>query len=487
MPALGMRILAILSGALVVLVFAHLLLPAADLARVHAARPRVPAELPLPGATPPLTLPGSVEAIAADASAPRVPARIAEEEVEVESPAAFPPARFLGGARSDDDPALVHVRVLDVDGEPLANTRFSVRTRPPESAEEFMKWSYTRALVESDDEGRLRFEVEPAWAGAAGDAAFAIYPYSDDHLPDQPAPRTVRLTCAFPLASAELDFGQVRLTSLPPLFAGRVVDDRGIPVPHPRVLVILGEAPPGIAPPLFDDLLTGEGDEGGYFVIHGEIPEGIERELVAYGDGYGNAELLPVIGDRFDQLLVANRESTIRGCILPEGDAPRSLITVQVAERPDDYLTRNRVQAEADGSFEITGLCPGRYTVRGRIGTSSDNLFEVNGVDVTPGQVVSDPRLQNIELTQPLHRFELQVVDRLGEPVPDAMLWIRRVAFGGRYPVDAAGRVVLASPNPLLQIAVRAPGRRDAHFTVTAAEQTLTVGSLLPEVADASR
>lgn len=302
----------------------------------------------------------------------------------------------------------VALRLLDESGEPFASAQVLV-------------WCGRIADTWSTDgAGRLRLRIDQPWSPSEarklrilGFDDRSYFPPRGPAWNDEHQDLAVEVDLSYDIPSGEHDLGTHTLRRPPPLLDGRVVDDRGQPVPFASVRVEHEIAAETTAPPAADgaaefaDLTTLEVDATGRFALRSRS-EARRFRLVAV-----RAELLPG-----DPLLVArgSRDLELRmqrpaflagtvrlpprergpGAILylemppPPPEARRLPREERARQRPRPSTTR--VATIEDGAFDFGPLQAGRGLVSLVALPSGEVLAELE-VELHPGERCSDPRL----------------------------------------------------------------------------------------------
>lgn len=391
--------------------------------------------------------------------------------------------RVVGGP-TPDEPTREHViavepvdelfrgRLLDADGEPLADAagRYVVDWNPGSG-------------IGPDIPRRLSTDAEGRFADAwkvmnLRRGAWTLYLRVD-------VAGGVPLVGSFEFPFARRALGDLRLEPAPLLAEGRVVDERGRPVPGAEVAVSgCRREPPEDENAAGEDevgwlsyhwspveVFDGVCDESGTFRLYGR-PWDPHLSLCATGD-----EVTPARRTRFtpgerDLEVLAVHPGTIDGMlILPDFVEPEELrvgiVEWRLVSRLSFCFSKARycaAQPEPSGRFRLEWIPFERVGVCVTFGEQRLPLVTIEDVPVELGGASEDPRLDAIDLTRCLNRLTLLVVDEEGQPVPEAKVELRRAGATVDAPtlhrVVRDGELRCAVPWARLDVTVRAGGFR---------------------------
>ncbi len=367
-------------------------------------------------------------------------------------------------------------RLLDADGAPVADQRFSFAAdlydpppRHPAAGPRRLRYSYHS----TDGEGRVRF------------------PYSDDvttpgrflriveQSPRRGAPpgwvaRFAQVDFpALTLDGSRLEVGDLVLRDVPILVAGRAVDESGAPVKGATLQCRYA---------------VGEGDERawhnvnftngsrrqtnaeGWFEVR-SLQEATQLEVSAYRRGVGGSERILVPPYSTDVLLAVLPEEDyektrgkVEGWMLLDEDIPTLLLTAELhGERGkrDSYVF--------GGAFEFRHVLPGRHRFEVRTDRTDFLLETIEGVVVHAGETTHDPRLEGIDLRGRLRLLRLRLVTTEGHPVYKEYVHVGvRRGEEGRIRTDEEGRltVLMRVEDPTVRVGLRGHVPVDVAWTV---------------------
>jgi hypothetical protein len=194
-------------------------------------------------------------------------------------------------------------------------------------------------------------------------------------------------------ASVEIRDGANRLDlSLPAGIevSGRVVDARGAPVAGASVSLL------GLPPASTSWGLQAVSSADGLFLIQ-DVPEGVYR-LIGQRRGFARSEApgtVEVGGDPVQGLeLRLSPGAVVRGKLLGLGPTDRDRVEIQASG--ESSLALSPAQVEADGSYRIPDLSPGRWTVL--VLLRSRGLVAQEAVEIGDGE---EEVLLDIEIPAP--------------------------------------------------------------------------------------
>jgi RNA polymerase sigma factor (sigma-70 family) len=385
---------------------------------------------------------------------------------------------FVVVARSLD----VEGRVEEVGGQPLSSARirfalpegFEARFDRPLEGSVSLAWSAV-----SDADGRFVLRGMPALPGARLRAVLEGFSAGEIAAPAGPAdPATIVLARPEKPASGRV--------------AGRVVDDRGNPVPLARVFLGLASVPTDARGEFAIDVARAVSTDRIVAVKAGWRPGVIERTRQPRGEDTGWPRIVEIVlpgpvlelrgrvvdpkGEPVPGLRVSIADPTPIGAIgrmpvhaefLASGDPIPPLALESESRMPsedgdrfnDAYMGVGGPSAffhyavtGADGSFVVRGLDDKRYRLRLQDpATCAYETTDELRAGAGPAHVVWQP--------PPIwDRVSGTVVDDEDRPVAGAIVLLEREAFGVRSRVFG-GRVYVSLRDPREQIATDASGR----------------------------
>lgn len=276
-----------------------------------------------------------------------------------------------------------------------------------------------------------------------------------------------------------IDLGDVVLQPPPILVSGRVVDASGSGVARASVVVVFrpqisAEDPKKLAelralgyatqdeewlPTRQPELQT---DENGNFVWRGEIAA-MSLAVMGVAPGF-LVSTIPFERGARDVVVPIEREAALAGSVKLLDSFAGQALWVR-ARKSQTELRASRVDGE--GKFEIRQLERGVVSVVVTIEPGGRELAVVDGVEVRPGEVTRDPRLDSFDLSQRVHVFELSVRSRAGDPVLGGRIHYSIPDAAPSQPTSVlirGGRALIASAEPALDLHVEAPGFRTRNL-----------------------
>lgn len=279
------------------------------------------------------------------------------------------------------------------------------------------------------------------------------------------------------------DLGEVALPLLPVLAAGRVVaGESGLPLQGVLIELALREE-------ASDDKRTEEArwlseyrrsvvtNSRGEFLLRRERPERAAR-LHLSKPGYFSASSATTFEPGDEQLeLRMERGGVVEGrVLLAEGTSPAQLDVELTREVREGIRGSYHPEFEADGSFRIEGIVPGRYTLYSPVRHSLPSRIEIRGIEVEAGKTAADPRLAAIDARE-LHflNIELRVLNPSGDRVHSADVYVLDPT-GTRiieevHVSDGFGR--LQVPGSALDLRIRSAGLRTQTIRRVSANLTI--------------
>lgn len=312
--------------------------------------------------------------------------------------------------RDDVVPApTVSIRVLAQDGSALTRATLHVVLACPGFER--------RETLRTDAEGRLSIALDREVRGR-DDAMLAILRRGDGQLTEYRGEAHVPLRGATGPGAHALD--DVALHDEVPIVQGVVLDESGQPVSGVDLIATHGFATSGGSG--FRNLGDGapadhrvRSGRDGSFVIKAFAPRATSPKLAVYGDG--ERILLrgedPQPGAERHEVVVA-KGARISGRTTHAIEPGRTLI-VRARDREEREQSG---YVEADGTFVITGLAPGRYALLVYDAEIWEQaLATIEGLELVAGEACADPRLASIDWKEERRRARVTVVDGRGAAV----------------------------------------------------------------------
>lgn len=346
-----------------------------------------------------------------------------------------------------EDALRMRGRLVTEEGDPIVTRELSVDVHCRVGNRSFPSLDL---FGSTDDDGRFEL-VHPSWGPGIVPARLRIAVASTLDAP-------IRLaTLEAPRLTPEhvLELEDVVVTVPSGTARGRVLDEEGEGIAAARIDVRVKETPvpsrslprrrgdPGgrgklVSPQTPDPFLEGTSRRHGHFDLALEADrDGYEIRALAPGFAPGAWHAVAP-GDEGIELRL-HRASTIAGSFrLPDAlpfDELRFGLDVpgrhDLANLFSGYLT-----SDAGGHFRKSDLAPGFYDFQVSLRGEPTPLVTIAGIEVPPGTLVRDPRLQEIDLDAVLEVVAVEIVDDRGAPIPGGM--IRLLAEGESAPADRA-------------------------------------------------
>jgi hypothetical protein len=212
--------------------------------------------------------------------------------------------------------------------------------------------------------------------------------------------------------AGEHDFGSVRMTDLPFIVQGYVVDDRDAAVPGARVRLRSTPIPNRdyVLDPLAE--CAAVSDTSGFFKLRG-VPSKPDIDLVCEAPDLVMMPLDHVErGDKKVRIVMARLGTLVSKFLLPPG-LSSDLVSLEVIAGEQ----HNVLHPDASDIVHMARLTPGKITLEVRVTGISQPVITIADVDVKPGGEVTDPRAVQIDLRQRVFQRTLHVNDPDGKPI----------------------------------------------------------------------
>ena len=371
-------------------------------------------------------------------------------------------------------PALTF-RVIDEHGAPLGNDVANASFAPADETKRLPRSGpirTSRQRVETDTNGRARVVVR----GNAARREGLLLEVSTGrrlrgHIDGDPA-RIGSTAIPHPLRTGEdHDLGDVRLSPMPLLVSGLVVDERRRPVPSARLYI---RYPVGESWYNLPGSVTLSGP-GGRFEIQFEEPIPAVRVSATKGDDL--AKSIEVRAGTRDVVLVLRPEESVerppgqvRGSLSPiAGDVPFQAVRVVLRDAQD----REREAELFQRFFHFDGLRPGVYHVDLRAEGTGRLLHRIEYV-VVPDGWCKDARLLDIDLDPYCAPLRLRLRDAEGAWLgPTAVTLHDGDDRPSRMRTDSQGRLFTLVPRDGRRLTVEVAGHHPVEVVPAAEEQVV--------------
>ncbi len=219
------------------------------------------------------------------------------------------------------------------------------------------------------------------------------------------------------------ELGTLRLTGLPVLAFGVVVDDAGQPVPDATIRLQRYALVKDRETWANATLAAAVTAPDGTFELLGNPPPG---QLRVHADARGHfAGASPPIVPGGQLRIALDRAGALAGRVLLPGWMPNDAATLHLRPRLDAQKEgATGLQARGGGRFRIGNLRPGVYDAEIRVRNLPDAAVRLDAVVIGPGDN-RDPRLQPIDLRQSVFRYRLNAVGPAGRVPLDGPILAR--------------------------------------------------------------
>jgi hypothetical protein len=300
-------------------------------------------------------------------------------------------------------------RLLDEGGMPLAERSVEVRLQSggnERGTHEFV----------SDSEGRFRCTIESR--GVLRELTLELLAAKDD----ADVARTKALELAT-LPPEDVDLGDVVLEPAGLIAAGIVLDAADEPVEGAGVQAQFGLTD-GRGRMRWDSARSALGATSGAdgrFELRG-ITQPEELRLVASKRGWTDAGPVASRLGAEDVVLRLSRSGALEGALLLNPGVEPGLFQVRASwSQVDAYggdLRRNAsTRVEGSGRFVIDNVAPGRVGVEIALAGTGRRFDLIEGLLVTSGETMRDPRLNPVDLSDDVFAYEIAVLDGARRPV----------------------------------------------------------------------
>lgn len=367
------------------------------------------------------------------------------------------------------DAAMLHGRVLDEQGAPMASREltFLINSR---------RGRLEGEEVVLDRDGRFHLPYEPRDPGVAP-FRFQVRDEADLDVPG--------LARTLPALASEgvTDMGDLQLGGLAQVAFGRVVDDLGAPIADASVQ-LQRERPSGrngdrlrFQDEAFTDART---DENGEFRMFGDM-ESARYRLRVRADGYFPEDTAGVDRVTGSEIRMMRRAKLVGTVQLPEWLSSKR-VSVELRSLDADTGGRNRDERIRDwrgkNYIYFDWVRPGAYSLTLRVRELPEPFLRIDGLVVRPGDREVHPRLTELDLSSYLYRFEVFAVDEAGQRInPKSPLLARVTRSSGESQFVGfswkGGRVEVVTSQPMLEVSPIAPGFRAERQVLSAGRSEL--------------
>jgi hypothetical protein len=327
---------------------------------------------------------------------------------------ALPEEEVIALLKPDPNEVAVKLHLLDQTGKALAESRLQITMGGPESR----PFRPNKYGVNTNATGDLRVAI-PNSPALGEQISLRIERPGDAEFGQSALHGEVAI--AGPLRPGENDLGQLQLLTTPLIASGIVVDLDGKPIAgvsiRPEAQRVSSRGSISWRPRM---RMTVRTDEKGRFVLRGKLPAGIWR-LRAQANGWAETTPeFPLGANRLVLTMARSAHFTTR-LLVDEGIPVQKLQLHLSIVKSDGTETWQGGQPTSAGTISWNQLPAGRgtFTISAEQG---EILTSIEGIDLTAGQLVEDPRCREIDLRGQLSSFRLEFLDSQGARVPRVTL-----------------------------------------------------------------
>jgi hypothetical protein len=276
------------------------------------------------------------------------------------------------------------------------------------------------------------------------------------------------------LAAGENDLGVVTLLPPPLVCAGMVVDRAGKPIADADLRVFAQPAGNGGRDPQEVRGVSGHSDGTGRFTMRGSTPRS-DLLLTATATGYLPRNDVPFLPGAEGLRLELDAAAALAGSVQLDEVVEAPDVLVELTAGSDRRNARVQVNGRL-GEFRFDSVPPGIATVAVRLVGEPTGLL-LSGLQLPPGEVTRDPRLQEVDLSKGRRAVHFTVVEQGGSLAKDARVAVLngsgQRSFEGYRLSSGKGRIVTQrSP---LEVLVFATGHRYVRVPDLLDDSTVTL------------
>ena len=371
-------------------------------------------------------------------------------------------------------------RMLDAEGKALAQTRltFLINARSGRLEGED---------IVCDDEGRFHL---PYHVRDRHEAPFRL------EIRQRGVRPTLGLSRQLPriIPGRITDLGDLRIDAFARIAFGKVLDDRGRPIPSASVQLQrereVGRRQRRMA--FVDEAFVAtRSQRDGSYELYAALERGRYRLRVSARNHFP-LETNGLRGGE-EQTLRMTRRSKILGTVLTPKWLPNHAIRVVLESASDPKFRREDRIHDYRGKkyIHFDWQRPGTYSLTIRVRDFPGAVLRLGGITLSAGQMGVHPALANLDLTPHIHRFEISAIDTQGKAIrPNAPLLARILRSNGTSGlvgfVWRGSRCEIYARTPQLEVVPMAQGYRADPTRLSPGKSQLRFARIPRLILDAS-
>lgn len=364
-------------------------------------------------------------------------------------------------------------RVLLPSGKPAARKRLVFRLKDREGKDLQFGPPY---FLRTDGEGRFRLELKTE-EPRERKSVLTVYLSSEGSAP----PMEAELDLSPPIPSGETSLGDIRLSPLPLLASGRVVDPDWKPVPKATITSFVKIPSPGAGGiPRYHQVTPFPvlADEEGRFHVFGKTSSKV-LFLQPWKMDWLDSPKKPVPAGSTNNILVLRRGGTVTAAFLVDPGVPLKRLELILTSRNGKGREIPMIPSKIEGNrVTWTGIFPGKGTLSVALPGQTKPFLVIRDIPVREGEVTRDPRLEGVDLRGKIQLLNLELVDEGGRSIPVGWIhWGKGFARPSRV---RPGFPLLLPPGKLETIWITAPGFKPRKTKVTGPRMKVTLEKGFP-------
>lgn len=328
-------------------------------------------------------------------------------------------------------------RVLDLEGQPLADTQIQPSIRHLNSSHS--------TPVKTNEAGRFRIPVPKAVLGKIEECTFTIEIETADAV--------ARLSCPMVATGlGDIDLGDLQLTDNT-LAKGRIVDHEGRLVQGARASASLMSTQHGRRSA--DEYLSSSLEDGS-FLFGGTLEAGQELDIQASAQGY-SSKTVTVEPGRDIEIVLEKAGAFTFELSLPDGISPSYVnYRVEGEGAPSSFQ-----RTGSEPATHVTGLAPGLYSLVLELSHGDQEVARIEGIRVAAGQTNRDPRINPWRIDGHLRVHHIRVLTPERTPARGIEGWVldpEQTGARGIFPTEDGVVPVVSIPAHPRTVSLMAPG-----------------------------